>query len=237
MFNQNFEELETWVDIVYCIDLTHSMSPIIDLVKKTALSLDEQLRDGLAEKGRAVSKLRVKVVGFRDLYVEREKALEISDFFSLPGQKDEFYDFVRSLKAAGGGDFPENSLEAIALAMNSNWCQTYDPDIRKRHIIVLFTDAEAHPLEKAAQGTNKFYPPNMPADIDEFIDMWTGQNAVMDDDAKRLVVYAPGDSDLFNLFDSQAGGGDIYAQPIEKDTGGKDLSNEMLIDMLTNSIA
>lgn len=112
----------------------------------------------------------------------------------------------------------------IALAMNSNWCQTYDPDIRKRHIIVLFTDAEAHPLEKAAQGTNKFYPPNMPADIDEFIDMWTGQNAVMDDDAKRLVVYAPGDSDLFNLFDSQAGGGDIYAQPIEKDTGGKDLS-------------
>lgn len=73
---------------------------------------------------------------------------------------------------------PESSLEALTMAMRSDFVQTGDS---RRHIIALFTDDGAHPLEdydklveEAAKESCRptMYPDNMPKDIEEFYRMW-----------------------------------------------------------------
>jgi hypothetical protein len=87
-------------------------------------------------------------------------------------------------RQAGGGDEPENGLEAVALALQSNWTTGGD---RRRHIIVLWTDGEAHLLEKRPKPAG--YPSNILSNYNELADLWHGQ--LMDARAKRLVIFAP----------------------------------------------
>jgi hypothetical protein len=108
-----------------------------------------------------------------------------SGFFLLPQDKEAFTSFVKTIRADGGGDEPENGLEALALAIKSDWATTGD---RRRQIVVIWTDASAHPLEK--DGKPSGYPKNMPANLDELTDMWEGQGFV-NHAAKRLIIYAP----------------------------------------------
>ena len=129
---------------VFAIDATESMQPLIDKVKSLTLSFREELEKGLKENRRIIKNLRIKVIVFRDYYVDDKYAMEESRFFILPEEKQEFYNFVSKIKAGGGGDEPESGLEALALALRSDFVKDGD---KKRHVIVLFTDASAHPLE------------------------------------------------------------------------------------------
>lgn len=235
--------MDVYADIVYCIDLTASMRPIIQKVKDTARTLHEDLQKVMQENyQRSIKQLRIKVIGFRDFYCDGDYALEHSPFFYLPDEADAFKRFVDKLEAKGGGDIPENSLEALALAMQSDWCTTLDSSIRKRHIIVLFTDASAHPLEKAAGYSGSNYPDNMPKSYTELVDWWSGQGALasgtaveMDQVAKRLALYAPEGSepwtDLADDFDNS------LTSYIEPDKGGKDITTEGLLKMLGETMA
>ena len=54
------------VDIVFCIDVTGSMTPIIDQVKANALRFYDDVQSNLTAKGKNVDQLRVRVIGFRD---------------------------------------------------------------------------------------------------------------------------------------------------------------------------
>ena len=130
------------VDIVMCIDVTGSMDSIISEVKANALSFYQKFVDEMNNKEKSVQQLRIKVIAFRDYGVDSEPMIE-SKFFVLDEEKDAFYDFVNGLEAIGGGNIPENSLEALALAMNSDWVRTGSV---RRHVIVMYTDAPAIPL-------------------------------------------------------------------------------------------
>ena len=235
--------LDVYADIVYCIDLTASMRPIIQKVKETARTLHEDLQNVMMTKyQRIIKQLRIRVVGFRDIYCDGAYAFETSDFFYLPDQTAEFQNFVDKLEAKGGGDIPENSLEALAMAMQSDWCTTIDNSVRKRHIVVLFTDASAHPLEKAASYTGSNYPANMPKSYSELIDWWSGQGSLnsgvsvnMDPVAKRLALYAPEGSapwtDLSEDFDS------CLVNFIQSANGGRDIETEDLLKILGETMA
>jgi len=183
-------QFECNVDIVLCIDATGSMGPIIEEVKRSAMTFHGKISEALAEKNRDVSTLRIKVVVFRDYYCDGDKAMAISDFFKLPDQTDGFNSFVSSIRADGGGDEPENALEAIALAMKSDW---NTEGARKRHIIMVWTDASAHKLEKAAEGSKPArYPTDIPSSLTELSDMWNdNQSGIMNMSAKRLILFAP----------------------------------------------
>ena len=74
--------LKTVVDLVFVIDGTGSMQNALDAVKARALTLYRDIISGLAIKNRKVYKMRVKVIVFRDLYVDAN-AYEESDFFVL----------------------------------------------------------------------------------------------------------------------------------------------------------
>src|SRR5690349_16824340 len=62
------------VDIVFCIDVTGSMTPILDAVKANALRFYQDVQSNLTAKGKNVDELRVRVVAFRDLAADGEAA-------------------------------------------------------------------------------------------------------------------------------------------------------------------
>jgi len=177
------------VDMVFCIDATGSMEEfkggqkrIINMVKENALNFYSDLMRKMDEKHKRISQLRVRVVAFRDYIADGDDAMLVTDFFKLPEQTADFESCINSITAQGGGDIPEDGLEALAYAMKSNWT-TEGTD--QRRVIVVWTDASTHAIGHGAKAPN--YPKGMPRDLSELGDWW--------DDipmkAKRLVLYAP----------------------------------------------
>ena len=186
MSNQGFKYN---VDLVFCIDVTGSMSPVIDTVKRNALRFNGDLKDALAQAGKNIDSLRVRVIAFRDFGDNPATALELLDFVNLPDEETRFSSFVSGLRAEGGGDEPESGLETLAIALKSDWVQDGD---RQRHIVVVWTDASAHPLGKhshAYGGKLPSMPGGMPADLNALTDWWSGQS--MSASAKRLILFTP----------------------------------------------
>jgi len=178
------------VDIVLCIDGTQDMEPFIEGVKNSAKIFHEKLAEGMSKRLMDITTLRVKVIVFRDYFHDGDKSMEISDFFTLPGQTNNFNNFVSSIKAYGGGDGPDSGLEAIAHAVKSDWNTGGE---RKRHVIVVWTNASAHRFEEA-QGEKRpaNYPSDMPKTLEDLAYMWheTGAGS-LNKFGKRLVIYAP----------------------------------------------
>lgn len=240
--------IETNVDIVFVIDATDSMKPIIDKVKESTLHFHEQLTKVLEQTGKHVSKLRVKVNWFRDFYYDGNFAYGESDFFELPGQEEDFKDFVSQIEAKGGGDDPETSLEALALAMKTNWVQD---GARKRHIIVLFTDASAHQFEEyenlKAEAEKKgcsvtSYPEGMPKSLEEFFNQWLcideEQESLalnqMSKTGRRLIIYAP---DAYPWSDMAATLNLVQVENIEEKSGGSTIEMDEVMSLIGFSMS
>ena len=215
------------VDIVMCIDVTGSMSSIINEVKENALSLYQNFVAEMERKEKSVQQLRIKVIAFRDYGVDSEPMLE-SKFFVLDEERDEFYDFVNKLEAVGGGNAPESSLEALALAMKSDWVRTGSV---RRHVILMYTDAPAIPLGTVDTSVVTNYPADMPASLAELHDLWESQT--MEKRAKRLLVFAP-DCDPWPEFATW--GGNVFHTVSEAGKGCDDVDMDFCIRLLVNSI-
>jgi hypothetical protein len=171
------------VDLVLVIDVTGSMTPIINRVKDNALQFYEDIKVKMESIQKNIQSLRVKVIAYRDYYCDAVPMQE-SEFFDLPTNAGLLRDFVGQLQADGGGDEPESGLEAISLAIDSDWKQGN----KARHVIVLWTDASAHPLEVPGKAKPSNYPASMPKDLNGLTSKW-GQN--MKESAKRFILFAP----------------------------------------------
>ncbi len=183
---------KTVVDLVFLIDGTGSMQNALDAVKARALTLYKDIIEGLANKRRVVNKMRVKVIVFRDLYVDAN-AYEESDYFILSEKDDDesrqFRSYIEGIRATGGGDEPEHALEALHRAMKLDFTPALQGQ-KARHIIVLMTDASAHPLDDPQRSLPEYrdiYPSDMPRSIMELQAEWEE----MDPAAKRLIIFAP----------------------------------------------
>lgn len=222
--------ISTYADIVFCIDLTGSMSPIIENVKKSAIAFHDELVKYLGNKSRDVEQLRLKVIGFRDIYVD-SKPFEESKFFLIPQEIDEYKKFVMGLRATGGGDEPESGLEALVKAIKSDWTQE---GLKKRHVIVIFTDASAHKLEKDVSGLVS----GMPKNLDEAEIVWCAASqdtdVKLDQQAKRLVLFAPNSYPWSNI----AAEWDLVWHEICKGGAGLDeLAMSTIYNFLANSLS
>ncbi len=203
--------LDYAVDIVFCIDVTGSMTPILDAVKANALRFYDDVQTNLTAKGKVVDELRVRVIAFRDLVADGEAAMQESPFFGLPGEQVSFSEFVGGLRADGGGDAPESGLEAVALAINSDWTRRGD---RRRQVVVVWTDQPAHPLDPTCVPAD--VQPRIPGDFSALTDLWEDAQGPLGSSSKRLILFAPdgpGWSDISGVWEnvvhhpSQAGGG------------------------------
>jgi hypothetical protein len=178
-------QMQYSVDIAFCIDATGSMGPIIDQVKTTALRFHGDLMGVMKEKGKTIDAMRVRVIAFRDYWVDGGRAMSTSPFFRLPEEQERFSTFVSGIVADGGGDEPESGLEALALAIKSEWSKSGD---RRRELVVVWTDASAHQLDRNPKPAG--YPSDLPANLDDLTDMWDGQTH-MSRNARRLILYTP----------------------------------------------
>ncbi|GAA4103825.1 vWA domain-containing protein [Nonomuraea soli] len=202
------------VDIVLCVDVTGSMAPVIDTVREGALSFHEQLGDAMARKNTSIARLRIRVIAFRDFADKADNAIEQTGFLTIPEQSETFERFVRGLRAEDGGDAPESGLEALAMAVRSPWERGLE---ERRHVVVMFTDAPAHPLGTGRKAST--YPAGIASSMEELAAQWgatSGQDAVMEYAAKRMLIFAPDEepwnriADEWNnvgFFPSQAGTG------------------------------
>ena len=216
------------VDIVFCIDVSGSMTPIIDAVKAHALGFYDDVQTNLTAKGKNVSQLRVRVVAFRDLVADGEAGLEESPFYTLPTERTGFSEFVNGLIAQGGGDAPESGLEATALAINSPWTTTGD---RRRQVIVVWTDQPAHPLDPSAVPAD--LASRIPADFSALTDVWEDEQGVMGSSSKRLILFAPdgpGWSDISAVWEN------VVHHPSQAGGGLSDIDYGTIIDSIGNSV-
>ena len=238
------------VDIVIVIDATISMKTIMNMVKETAISFPEKLYGYMKSVNKSIKNLRIKVICFRDFYYDGIDAYDETEFFILPEEKEKYRDYVNGIHETGGGDDPESGLEALTLAMRSDFVQEGD---KKRHIIVLFTDSAAHPLEDydslVAEATKRgykplVYPANMPKSLEELFKLWEGndvnQNAVemdepikLDSAGKRLVLFAP---NAYPWSDMEAELTNTIRIDIEEGQYGGELDMDCVLSCITHAI-
>lgn len=121
-------------DIVFVFDVTGSMGDEIAGLKARALSF----ADALAAKG---IDFRLGLVTFGDV-VE-----EVHDFTA---DAAEFKAWIDGLRASGGGDTKENSLEGLARASKLSFRET------SQKMAVLITDADYHQAGETGGGTTTF---------------------------------------------------------------------------------
>lgn len=218
------------VDMVFCIDCTGSMDNIIEIVKNNALNFYQDVTNAMEKKHKYISQLRVRVVAFRDYAADKDKAMMVTDFFKLPQEEMEFERCVHSLKAEGGGDDPEDGLEALAYAIKSKWDTQ---GMKKRQVIVVWTDAPTHPLGYGRNVEN--YPRNMAKDIKELSSWWSGsqQTGFVDNNAKRLLLFAP-DAPDWNVISQNWD--NVLHFPSEAGKGLANLEYEEIINTISNSI-
>ncbi len=218
------------VDMVFCIDCTGSMDNIIDIVKKNALNFYQDVTDTMEKKHKHITQLRVRVVAFRDYIADGKDAMLVTKFFNLPEEAGEFEKCVRSLEADGGGDDPEDGLEALAYAIKSNWDTQ---GMKKRQVIVVWTDAATHKLGYGAK--SEFYPKGMARDMNELSAWWGGaqQKGFIDNNAKRLLLFAP-DLPDWNIISQNWE--NVLHFPSTAGDGLSDLEYSQIIDTISNTI-
>ena len=216
------------VDIVFCIDVTGSMTPIIDKVKANALRFYDDVQSNLTDKGKNVDALRVRVLAFRDFKADGAAALQESPFYPLPTSQADFSDFVNGLLAEGGGDAPESGLEAVALAISSPWTTSGD---RRRQVIVVWTDQPAQPLDPSVLPGE--LSSRVPADFSALTDMWENEQGPMGASSKRLILFAPdgpGWSDISGVWEN------VVHHPSQAGGGLSDVDYGTIVDSIGNSV-
>lgn len=229
--NQYGMHLGYAVDLVFVIDITGSMTPVLDQVKAGALTFHDRLLGVMASKGKYVSSLRLRVVAYRDYLDAPHDALSQTPFFRLPVERHYFDGFVHSLFAEGGGDEPESGLEALAVALLSPWERGLD---RRRHVVVLFTDASAHPLEAAAGRYVPGYPTAIANTFDGLTDVWDDpQGVVVEFAAKRLLMFAP---DVYPWNIISTNWDNVLHYPSPAGQGLNDLEFGQIVDAIAGSV-
>jgi len=220
------------IDLAFCIDVTGSMTPVIDLVKENVRKFPHDVRDALAKKDKVIDTLRIRVIAFRDVASDSD-ALSASEFFVVEPSTDlaRYESFVKGLSASGGGDEPESALEALGIAQASDW--THEGD-KQRHIIVMFTDASAHKLEDRVGEVSGSYRDQVPASLDELTDRWEGGQTVrIRKTARRLLIFGP-DAYPWNVL-ADTWGQTVWLQS-QAGKGMEDVEYQTILSTIVNSV-
>ena len=119
------------VDIVFVLDVTESMQPYIDAVKQNVISFAQDLQSNSRD-------YRLGLVTFEDYVVSAYPDCNCPYRNSFTSDVKQFTDWVGTLHAGGGGDIPEDQLDALAYAAKF----PFRPEAEG--IIIIVTDAPPH---------------------------------------------------------------------------------------------
>ncbi|HVN28145.1 MAG TPA: FHA domain-containing protein [Candidatus Binataceae bacterium] len=119
------------VDIVFVMDVTESMQPYIDTVKQNVIQFAQDLSSNNRD-------YRLGLVTFEDYVVSKYPDCNCAYRNSFTSDVHQFIDWVGTLHAGGGGDIPEDQLDALAYAASF----PFRPNAEG--IIIIITDAPPH---------------------------------------------------------------------------------------------
>lgn len=168
-------------DFVFVLDATATMGVFIDRFRREFLPEFTKQLGNISSPGDAV---RYKVIIFRDYGSEGENAIKESRFFKIPEEADELGHAMLYVEAGGGGDSPENGLEAIYYALKSDFAKG-----EGTQTIFFFTDADAVALGKRKDCDG--YPKDM-VDEEGLKKLWLGKTpSRLTQRGKRMIMFAP----------------------------------------------
>ena len=238
--------MDYFMDVVLVLDTSRAMTDIFDGVKKRVISFFPDLMLELSAFHKSISDVRIKVITFRNLNIDKEEALQISPYFNLKRSNidnnedyDTFVDYINSLNACGGNINHNSSLEALALAILNDWSQQGD---KRMHYIVLFTNSGACKLEKSHIPTT-YYPSYVPYSFEGLSKMWLSPKKTQWIDgkwtkiklgqaAKRLMLFAPQLYPWPNIFESWD---QVVYNPSKAGEGLDDVSYYDIINAIVGS--
>ncbi len=119
------------VDIVFVLDVTESMQPYIDAVKQNVISFAQDLQSNSRD-------YRLGLVTFEDYVVSAYPDCNCPYRNAFTSDVKQFTDWVGTLHAGGGGDIPEDQLDALSYAAKF----PFRPEAEG--IIIIVTDAPPH---------------------------------------------------------------------------------------------
>ena len=219
------------IDVVFCIDGTGSMYPCIENVKSNARRFHLEFVSAMTDLGSEIDSMRVKVIVFRDYECDGKESMVESPFYELPDDDADFAAFLAGVAPSGGGDGPENGLEALYLAMKSD----FSTGPNDRQVIVLFSDAEALPLKESKRVVNPDYPADM---VDEdglqvaWMCMSQDSSYKLRERSKRLVMFAPAGTKYNEI--STSFNRSIF-EPVDMSDGLKDIDFKDIIKIIAAS--
>jgi hypothetical protein len=121
------------VDIIFVMDVTESMQPYIDAVKQNVIAFAQDLANNHRD-------YRLGLITFEDYVVSKYPDCNCAYRNHMTSNVEEFTKWVGSLHAGGGGDIPEDQLDALAYAT------TFPLRPEAQGILILITDAPDHHL-------------------------------------------------------------------------------------------
>lgn len=119
------------VDIVFVMDVTESMQPYIDAVKQNIIQFAQELAANNRD-------YRLGLVTFEDYVISKYPDCNCEYRASMTSDVQKFISWVGALHAGGGGDIPEDQLDALAYAGSF----PFRPDAQA--IVIIVTDAPPH---------------------------------------------------------------------------------------------
>jgi hypothetical protein len=164
------------------------------------------------------------MICYRDLFYDGNEWIHASPFFELPRQTAEYRDFLNSVRIGGGGDEPESGLEALALAMRSDWTRK---GLRQRHVIIVLTDAGAHAL---IPGRDPSGGVKLPDSMDELAEQW---ESIMAPRAKRLIIFAP---ETYPSSDIATNWDNVIMAPTSSGAGLSDIEYRSILGSIATSV-
>lgn len=188
-----------YVDLVICVGAMRGCKHFLENLKRRVSSLFEDLGKAMEEEDREVGQFRVKIIAFRGYGNDGVEPMTVSRFFSLPEESEQLYGFLDSVEIYGG-QLESNALEAISLALKSDWTTG---GVFRRHIVTVATSAPVCPLgeKKESEG----YPEEMPRDLNELQRLWEGErkcdNSTFSPAAARLIAFVPYESPWVEMQD------------------------------------
>jgi FHA domain/Integrin beta chain VWA domain len=119
------------VDLVFVMDVTESMQPYIDAIKQNMVNFAHDLAANNRD-------YRLGLVTFEDYVVSKYADCNCPYQKTMTSDVNQFINWVGTLHASGGGDIPEDQLDALAYAA------TFPFRPQAQGIIILITDAPPH---------------------------------------------------------------------------------------------
>ena len=137
-------------DIVFLVDVSGSMAPCIDALRKNIEAFVDTLSRGDANNATPVKDWRGRVVGFRDYEAAISEGLPWLVDNAFVREAGALKTQLANLQAAGGGDEPESLLDALykvaTMEATAKGSQSEDPEKWRyrsdaARVVVVFTDA------------------------------------------------------------------------------------------------